>query len=324
MTEPLVSVLVTSFTHEDYIEQTLRSVLGQTYRRLELVVADDGSRDRTADIIRRIAAEDSRVVALYAPENLGMSANWNRAMDRCTGEFVATLSGDDVMLPQKIARQVAFLQSHPDCGVCTHDMDVFDSRTGATLYRLNDRFARKDGGHEVMFTTNWLFGREIKSIPSSHMFRAAAVGPHRFDLRLPMYNEWLHEIDCMVTSRLRWASLPDVLGRYRVHDRQTSRSDESNRVGLEESLMVLAIAAARYPELAALVKAKRDYTLFRHLVFDWVPPQQREARSRQLRVEAGWIKWTYMHAARYVVRRRWLVEATRSTRRALLRAPRSS
>lgn len=320
MIEPLVSVLVTSFNHEEYIEQTLRSVLKQTYRRLEIVVSDDGSRDRTAEIIRRAAAEDPRVVALCAPENQGMSANWNRAISRCSGEFVATLSGDDLMLPEKIERQVAFLQAHPECGVCTHDMEVFDTRTGATLYRLNDRFARKDGGHEVMFTTNWLFGREIKSIPSSHMFRAAAIGPHRFDLRLRMYNEWLHEIDCMVTSGLRWGSLPEALGRYRVHDRQSSRSDEAVRLGLEEILMVLAIAASRYPDLGTLIKAKRDFTLFRHLVFDWLPADRRGAYGRQLRIEAGWMKWAYMHAVRYVVHHGWLLEATRPTRRVLKRA----
>jgi hypothetical protein len=228
------------------------------------------------------------------------------------------------MLPERLARQVAFLDAHPECGVCTHDMDVFDSSSGETKYRLYDRFVRKDGGPEMMFTTNWLFGRDIKSIPSSHMFRAAVVGSHRYDTRLQIMNEWLFEIDCLVTSGLQWATLPEVLGRYRVHERQTSSSAEALRVGLEERFIVLAVAGARYPALASLIKGKREFILFNHLVFDWVTADRRGACERQFRVEAGRLKWLYMKAAHYVARRNWLMEATRPARRAIARALGSS
>src|SRR5262249_37757888 len=161
-----------------------------------------GSSDGTPAVIMRLAHADSRIVPLLSPTNCGISANWNKAFARCSGEYVALLSGDDLMAPDKIARQLEYMRAHPECGICTHDMEVFESATGRTLYRLSDRFDAKDGGPEVMFTSNWLFGLEIKSIPSSHMFRITAVGGHRFDERLRIWNEWLHEIDCIVTSGL--------------------------------------------------------------------------------------------------------------------------
>jgi len=309
-----VSVLIPTYNHEAFIGDAITSALAQTYTDTQIVVADDGSLDGTPDIIRRLASGDSRIVPVLADTNGGISVNVNRALERCSGEYIALLGGDDLMLPEKLERQVAFLKDHPECGICTHDMDIFDSRTGNTLYRLHDRFARKDGGPEVMFTTNWFFGREIKSIPSSHILRASIVGGHRYDERLRIWNEWLHEIDCVTTSGLGWATLPEVLGRYRVHDRQTSRSAEAYNQGLEEIRVVLAIAAVRYPQLARLIKKKREFILFRHLVFDWFAEEKRSAYDRQFRVEAGHLKWLYMRVARAGVRHRWLVDAGRPAR----------
>jgi glycosyltransferase involved in cell wall biosynthesis len=245
--------------------------------------------------------------------------NTNRGLDCCTGEFIALLGGDDIMLPGKIQRQVEFMRAHPECGVSTHDVEIFDTRTGATMYRLNDRFARKDGGPEVLFTTNWLFGREVKAIPSSSMYRASCIGPRRYDLRLRIVNEWLYEIDCLMASGLRWCSLPDVLVRYRVHDRQMSKSAEANELGFEEAMMVLAIAGVRYPVLARLIKRKREFIMFRHLVFEWFAEEKRSAYARQFRVEAGLLKWMYMRVARLVVHSGWLLAVSRPARRIVQR-----
>lgn len=310
-----VSVVMPAFNHARFVADALQSVLAQDYPDFEVIVADDGSADGTAAIVRQIAYADKRVVPVLSEDNRGISANHNRALDRCTGEFVALLASDDLMLPGKLAAQVDFLNAHPDCGVCTHDMEVFDSESDKTLYRLYERFEPKIGGPEVMFATTWLFGRPIKSIPSSHMFRASAIGRFRYPEQLRIMNEWLFEIDCLVTSGLRWDSLPQVLGRYRVHQHQTSTSREATALGFEESMQVLAIAGARYPALARLIKGKREFILFQHLVFGWCAAERRPAFETQFRVEAGALKWLYMRAARLVVRTRWLLNASRPARR---------
>ena len=102
------------------------------------------------------------------------------------------------------------------------------------------------------------------------MFRASAIGGFRYPEQLRIMNEWLFEIECVVTSGLRWDSLPQVLGRYRVHRQQTSTGREASLLGFEESMQVLATAGARYPALASLIKNKRHFILFQHLVFGWL------------------------------------------------------
>jgi glycosyltransferase involved in cell wall biosynthesis len=312
--QPLVSVLVPTYQHAAFIDAAIASILEQDYRNIEVIVADDASTDGAQERIRHWAAADARVVPVLASSNSGLSANWNRGLDRCGGDFIAIVSGDDEMLPGRLTRQVAFMMAHPSCGISTHDMEIFDSATGRTLYRLYDRFLPQDGGPEAVFTTNWLFRRDRKEIPSSYMFRASAVANHRYDARLRVMNEWLFEIECLARTGLGWRSIPEVLGRYRTHDDQLSRSAEAYNRGFEETMMVLAIAGARYPELMPLVKNKREFVIFRHLVFGWFAEAERAAFDQLFRVEAGWFKWLYMRAARFVVGRRWLLDASRPAR----------
>ena len=312
--EPLVSVLVTSYQHGAFIDDAIASIVSQDYLNIEIVVADDGSTDAGQDRIRRWAERDPRVIPLLAPANSGLSANWNRGIERCSGELIAFLSGDDLMLPGRLTKQVAFMMANPRCGILTHDMEIFDSATGRTLYRLYDRFLPKNGGIETVLPANWLFGRDVKAIPSSYMFRASAVGRHRYDHRLKIMNEWLFEIDCLARTEFQWRTIPQVLGRYRAHDHQLSRSQEAVRRGVEETFVCLAIAEARYPELARAIKNTREFIVFRHLVFGWFPEGERPRFERQFREHAGLIKWLYMRAARTVVGKPWLIHASRPAR----------
>jgi hypothetical protein len=80
-------------------------------------------------------------------------------------------------------------------------------------------------------------------------------------------------------------------------------------------MVVLAMAGARHPQLARLIKNKRDYILFQHLVFGWFAVDKRSAFETEFRVEAGALKSLYMRVARLFVRKRWLLNASRPARR---------
>ena len=108
-----VSVVIPVHNGEKYLAQAIESVLGQTHRDLELLVVDDGSTDVTTAIIRRYAARDRRVRVLRQ-ENLGVAAAGNRGLREACCEWVARLDADDVFLPEKIERQVAFLRRNPE------------------------------------------------------------------------------------------------------------------------------------------------------------------------------------------------------------------
>ncbi len=111
----LVSVVVAAHNAEATLEETCLAALGQTHRALELIVVDDGSTDRTVDIVARLAAADPRV-RLISQQNLGVAAARNAGIAVAQGEFIAPLDADDLWDVTKIARQV---QRFEDCGPAT-------------------------------------------------------------------------------------------------------------------------------------------------------------------------------------------------------------
>lgn len=111
LTGPLVSVIVPAYNAERYIEACLDSILGQTYPALEVVVVDDGSRDRTADLTKSYAP---RVTYVHQPNSGSCAAPRNTGLDHISGEFITFFDADDVMVPDKVERQVAALTRYPD------------------------------------------------------------------------------------------------------------------------------------------------------------------------------------------------------------------
>jgi glycosyltransferase involved in cell wall biosynthesis len=108
---PRVTALITAFNHEPFVTEAVDSVLRQTFRDFEIVIADDGSQDGTVDAARRSAG--SRV-NFTDQAHLGYSGNWARGLSACKGELVAFLSGDDTWLEHHLETAVAALDAHPD------------------------------------------------------------------------------------------------------------------------------------------------------------------------------------------------------------------
>ena len=130
---PLVSVIIPAYNAERFIEKTLNSVLSQTYKNIEVLVVDDGSQDRTAEIVRSIAAQNQRVILLQQP-NSGVAAARNLAIQNSKGEFIAPIDADDIWYPQNIEKQVqCMLESDASVGLVyawSVDIDEEDMLTG--------------------------------------------------------------------------------------------------------------------------------------------------------------------------------------------------
>lgn len=116
MSQPLVSVVLCVYNGERFLADTVRSVLGQTYPNLELIVVDDASADRTEEIIRSF--RDERITLLRNAENRHISFSTNRGIAAARGEYIAIIDSDDRWLPEKAARQVEWLEAHPEDGCC--------------------------------------------------------------------------------------------------------------------------------------------------------------------------------------------------------------
>lgn len=112
---PLVSVLMPSYNHEAYVARAVESVWEQTHRPLELVAVDDGSSDRTAEILEELAADSPIPMAVRRQENRGIAGALNSARVAARGAWLSVLASDDFYAPDKIERQLAAADRRPGC-----------------------------------------------------------------------------------------------------------------------------------------------------------------------------------------------------------------
>lgn len=111
---PLVSIITPNYNCARFIAQTIESVLAQSYANWEMLIVDDCSTDGSYEIARECAEKDSRIKVLRNEKNSGAAVSRNRAIEASSGEYVAFLDSDDLWLPEKLERQIAFMQQH-DC-----------------------------------------------------------------------------------------------------------------------------------------------------------------------------------------------------------------
>ena len=115
--QPQISVIVPVYNSENTAEQALRSVLCQTYQNFELIVVDDGSTDRSWEIVKKLELEDSRIRAFRNEVNIGLMKTLNRAISLAHTPLLARLDSDDEMLPTRLEKQFNYLNQHPDVAV---------------------------------------------------------------------------------------------------------------------------------------------------------------------------------------------------------------
>jgi glycosyltransferase involved in cell wall biosynthesis len=133
VTAPRVSVLLPVHDGAETIAAAVRSILDQTWDDLELLVTDDASTDATAEVLAGF--DDPRLVVHRNPVNLHRSRSLNDALDRARGELIARMDADDVSRPGRLAAQVAYLDAHPDVGICGTWIRTFGHTKGA-VWRL--------------------------------------------------------------------------------------------------------------------------------------------------------------------------------------------
>lgn len=111
-----ISVIISAYNHEKFIAKAIDSVLNQSFQDLELIITDDNSTDRTAEIIYKY--QDSRLIFSKNTQNFGMVINTNNSIKKARGEYIAILNSDDFWEPNKLQKQIDFMQQNPNCDLC--------------------------------------------------------------------------------------------------------------------------------------------------------------------------------------------------------------
>ena len=242
--EPLVSVVLPVFNGEPFIEDTLRSVLGQTYRNLEVLAVDDGSTDATPGILSKWAAADSRV-KVYQRTNAGVAAARNFAIKAAAGEFIAPIDADDIWFPEKIESQVKrFRQSPPEVGV----VYVWGVRIDEKGRIFMEDFSREVEGR-VLEPMILLFFVGNASVPLIRRECFQTVDGYREDLRAADAQgceDW--DLSLRLAEKFEYRVVP----RYLVGYRQTSASMSHNAPAMARSYeIMMRDLRSRHPEISA-------------------------------------------------------------------------
>jgi glycosyltransferase involved in cell wall biosynthesis len=200
-----------AYNAEAHLSAAIDSILRQSFTDFEFIIIDDGSTDRTAEIIA--AYDDPRIKTIRNPGNLGLIPSLNRGLDAATGTYVARMDADDEALPERFERQVAFLDVHPEIGLCGTAVETFGARTERWTLICEPARVR----------CQLLFDPGL-SHPTA-MFRRSLVVRHglRYDERYRHaedYALWVRFADVAGI-----ANLPEVLLRYRLHAQSVSHTN---------------------------------------------------------------------------------------------------
>jgi glycosyltransferase involved in cell wall biosynthesis len=199
---PAVSVVMSVLNSERTVDAAIASIRAQTFSDWEFIILNDGSRDGTARIVA--AADDPRIRLINGEATLGLAARLNQGVALAQGRYIARMDGDDIAYPERLQRQVAHMETHPQIDLIGSAAMVFSEARGAIgIFRTPDRHedicAHPELGFALAHPT-WLGRREwFGEVP----YRESAIRAQDQDLLLRRHRN------------SRFANLPDVLLGYR-------------------------------------------------------------------------------------------------------------
>jgi len=154
---PLVSIVMPAYNAEIYLEQSIRSVLDQTYQNWELIIVNDGSKDKTKDIAETYVQKDKRILAINQ-ENKRLGGARNTAIKAARGEWIAFLDSDDLWEPQKLELQISTSYTYPEVSVIYTDGYIFynDNLNNLTPYPTKAGLFKAEQMYKMEYQANYI------------------------------------------------------------------------------------------------------------------------------------------------------------------------
>ncbi|MDV2469864.1 glycosyltransferase [Acinetobacter chinensis] len=213
---PLVSVIIPCYNHEKFIQESIQSVMDQTYSRMELIVIDDGSKDNSVQKIEEMrSACESRFehFQFIFRENRGLSRTLNQGLSLAHGDYFSTVASDDIMLPEKTVTQLDVFKKDP----------LITAVFGAHQY-IDDESkvvsVKKGAYREFSFQEIFYHQHDIPA--SSQMIRLSYlrdIGGYNENTKVEDWDLWLR----LTESGAKLVYIPDVIVGYRMHDNNLSK-----------------------------------------------------------------------------------------------------
>lgn len=266
---PLVTVGMPVFNGEAFVAQALRGILAQSHRNLEIVVSDNRSTDTTASIVESFARQDGRIRFVRAPQNEGVSWNFNKVLDLAHGEYFMWHAADDMMSPAHISECLSALMSTPGANIAFSQVQVIDSN-GNSVGPYDDEglnFLDLAPAERVHL---YLHRKVYQVIGYGGVTRTSemrAAGGH------PRYTGGDVVLGVTMAFRGVWVQVPQRLFHMRFHDSQVNK---------DQGRDIIAQVKAHKPEFRRIVAFPQWYLNYRILREAAVAPVSLGQRAKAM------------------------------------------
>lgn len=239
---PLVSIAIITYNQKDFLRECIESCLAQDYPNIEIIVADDCSTDGTQEMLLEYESlYKNKFILRLANENKGITENSNLAHFACNGKYIAWIGGDDLMLPNKISKQVDYMERNLNCTISYHDLDVFQNETGSTLYSFSEKNKPREGDVRTVIKYGVFNGA------CSTMVRTSKAPKNGYNNLIPVASDWLYWVESLSNGGTI-DYLNEVLGRYRRHKNNVTNKSELIGQGAIDHLNTCNYILSKYPE----------------------------------------------------------------------------
>lgn len=257
MSKPSVSVLMSVYNGERYLQEAVESVLQQTYTDYEFIIIDDGSKDRTWELLN--AFNDPRIRLISNEENIGLTQSLNKGIQMSRGDYLARQDADDISTSERLAMQMRFLREHPEVGVL------------GTWVAYIDKQGQRIGtwatpGSPPLVSWSLLFGNCIAH-PSVIVRRSLLRQGLTYRPEFPYaqdYDLWVR-----LNTKTQLANLTDVLYWRRVHEemigvKYSEQQDQTVRVVMQQAIKRVLAEEVSDSLIAKLWRSSRGQLLNSH------------------------------------------------------------
>lgn len=234
----LISVIMPSYNHANYIGKAIESVLAQTHRNLELIIVDDFSTDKSREIIKEWSLIDDRIKAVFHIENMGIAKTMNDGLDAAKGKFITQIASDDLFTERKLEKQIEIL-NREGCDISWTEAQIMDSESKLLGTSWTEFFECQKRTREGNLFFDLLIGNYINGSP---VFRADCIDLIRWDTELVFLNDYRFWVD--LAFLYEFSFLEESFFLYRLHDNNTNKSRKDE--WLKDEINIKKYFLARY------------------------------------------------------------------------------
>lgn len=253
---PLISVIMSVYNEEMFLREAVESIQNQTLQDWELIIVDDCSTDGTRDILKELQEKDPRIRVVLNEENLGLTVNLNRALEIAEGRFIARMDGDDISHPDRLEKELSYLQKHPDLMLISCRTETFGKE-----------HLRSDIEGEPEYLRCRMLVRPVLAHPGffvrGEVFRELGF---RYDESFRQAQDY--DLAARLTRKYSIGICPEVLLGYRAHEGQVSSKSGRNQFANADRVRTyllqelgISLSAEEWEDFHCLIREERTVDL---------------------------------------------------------------